>query len=79
MFKGLNFVVIILLMGWGLGYFGQLYILVCFMAVDFYYSIVYVCCISMIWMIFCLVGVVVVGFFGIVYFNDYLVLVGVVN
>lgn len=49
------------------------------MAVDFYYSIVYVCRISMIWMIFCLVGVVVVGFFGIVYFNEYLVVVGVVN
>lgn len=79
MLKGLNFVVIILLMGWGLGYFGQLYILVCFMVVDLYYSIVYVCCISMIWMIFCFGGVVVVGFFGIVYFNNNLSLVGVVN
>lgn len=49
------------------------------MAADFYYSIVYARRISMIWMIFCLVGAVVVGFFGIVYFNDYSALVGAVN
>ncbi len=34
MLKGLNFVAIISLMGWGLGYFGQPHILARFMAAD---------------------------------------------
>lgn len=79
MFKGVFFIGVILLMVWGLGYFGQLYILVCFMVVDLVKLILVVCCIFMIWMIFCFGGVVVVGFFGIVYFQVYLEQVGVVS
>ena len=41
MFKGLNFVAIISLMGWGLGYFGQPHILARFMAADSHHSIVH--------------------------------------
>lgn len=40
MLKGLNFVAIISLMGWGLGYFGQPHILARFMA-DSHHSIVH--------------------------------------
>ena len=38
MFKGLNFVAIISLMGWGLGYFGQPHILARFMAADSHHT-----------------------------------------
>jgi sodium/proline symporter len=41
MLKGLNFVAIISLMGWGLGYFGQPHILARFMAADSHHSIVH--------------------------------------
>lgn len=47
MLKGLNFVAIISLMGWGLGYFGQPHILARFMAADSHYSIVHARRISM--------------------------------
>lgn len=47
MFKGLNFVAIISLMGWGLGYFGQPHILARFMAADSHHSIVHARRISM--------------------------------
>ena len=70
MFKGLNFVAIISLMGWGLGYFGQPHILARFMAADSHHSIVHARRISMTWMILCLGGAVAVGFFGIAYFNN---------
>ena len=64
MLKGLNFVAIISLMGWGLGYFGQPHILARFMAADSHHSIVHARRISMTWMILCLAGAVAVGFFG---------------
>ncbi len=51
MLKGLNFVAIISLMGWGLGYFGQPHILARFMAADSHHSIVHARRISMTWMI----------------------------
>ena len=70
MLKGLNFVAIISLMGWGLGYFGQPHILARFMAADSHHSIVHARRISMTWMILCLAGAVAVGFFGIAYFNN---------
>ena len=63
MLKGLNFVAIISLMGWGLGY----------------HSIVHARRISMTWMILCLAGAVAVGFFGIAYFNEHPAVAGAVN
>ncbi|MCG8709787.1 sodium/proline symporter PutP [Brenneria sp. 4F2] len=70
MFKGLNFIAIISLMGWGLGYFGQPHILARFMAADSHRTIRSARRISMTWMVLCLVGAVTVGFFGIAYFNN---------
>ncbi|MEI7221570.1 sodium/proline symporter PutP [Pectobacterium carotovorum] len=70
MFKGLNVVAIISLMGWGLGYFGQPHILARFMAADSHHTIHSARRISMTWMILCLAGAVTVGFFGIAYFNN---------
>jgi len=79
MLKGLNFVAIISLMGWGLGYFGQPHILARFMAADSHHSIVHARRISMTWMILCLAGACSVGFFGIAYFNNNPALAGAVN
>ncbi|EKT62271.1 sodium/proline symporter PutP [Providencia burhodogranariea] len=69
MFKGLNFVAIISLLGWGLGYFGQPHILARFMAADSHHTIRSARRISMTWMILCLGGTTAVGFFGIAYFE----------
>ncbi|MBJ7223100.1 MULTISPECIES: sodium/proline symporter PutP [unclassified Brenneria] len=71
MFKGMSFVAIISLMGWGLGYFGQPHILVRFMAADSHHTIHNARRISMTWMILCLAGAVTVGFFGIAYFTNH--------
>ncbi len=71
MLKGLNFVAIISLMGWGLGYFGQPHILARFMAADSHHTIVNARRISMTWMVLCLAGAVAVGFFGIAWFTDH--------
>ncbi|TRX75870.1 sodium/proline symporter PutP [Pseudomonas mangiferae] len=70
MFRGLGFVAVISLLGWGLGYFGQPHILVRFMAADSVKSIPNARRIGMTWMILCLGGAVAVGFFGIAYFSD---------
>ncbi|MDN6115552.1 MAG: sodium/proline symporter PutP, partial [Enterobacterales bacterium] len=70
MFKGLNLIAIISLMGWGLGYFGQPHILARFMAADSHHTIRKARRISMTWMILCLGGAVAVGFFGIAYFEN---------
>lgn len=69
MFKELNFVAIISLLGWGLGYFGQPHILARFMAADSAQTITRARRISMTWMILCLAGTIAVGFFGIAYFD----------
>ncbi|VFS19782.1 sodium/proline symporter [Enterobacter cancerogenus] len=79
MLKGLNFVAIISLMGWGLGYFGQPHILARFMAADSHHTIVHARRISMAWMILCLAGACAVGFFGIAYFNNNPAQAGAVN
>lgn len=79
MFKGLNIVAIISLLGWGLGYFGQPHILARFMAADSHHTIVKARRIGMTWMILCLLGTVCVGFFGIAYFADNPQLAGAVN
>ena len=70
MFKGLDFIAIISLLGWGLGYFGQPHILVRFMAADSVKSIPKARRISITWMILCLTGAVATGFFGLAYFSD---------
>lgn len=71
MLKGLNFVAIISLLGWGLGYFGQPHILARFMAADSHRSMRAARRIGMTWMILCLGGAVAVGFFGIAYFEQH--------
>ncbi|QCR35852.1 sodium/proline symporter PutP [Nissabacter sp. SGAir0207] len=70
MFKGLNLVAILSLLGWGLGYFGQPHILARFMAADSHHTIRNARRISMTWMILCLAGTIAVGFFGIAYFSN---------
>ncbi len=70
MFKGLNVVAVLSLLGWGLGYFGQPHILARFMAADSHRSIRTARRIGMAWMILCLAGAVAVGFFGIAYFQN---------
>ncbi|MEJ5065420.1 sodium/proline symporter PutP [Erwinia sp. MYb375] len=79
MLKNLNFVAIISLLGWGLGYFGQPHILARFMAADSHRSIRTARRIGMIWMILCLAGAVAVGFFGIAYFQNNPALAGEVS
>lgn len=69
MFKGLDFIAIISLLAWGLGYFGQPHILARFMAADSNQTIRKARRIGMTWMILCLGGTVAVGFFGIAYFE----------
>lgn len=71
MFKGLDTIAILSLLGWGLGYFGQPHILARFMAADSHHTIHKARRISMTWMILCLAGAVAVGFFGIAYFNQH--------
>ncbi len=70
MFKGMNLVAILSLLGWGLGYFGQPHILARFMAADSHHTIRSARRISMTWMILCLAGTIAVGFFGIAYFSN---------
>lgn len=79
MFKGLNFVAIISLLGWGLGYFGQPHILARFMAADSHHVIHNARRISMTWMILCLGGAVAVGFLGIAFFSNNPALAGNVS
>jgi len=69
MFRGLSFVAIISLLGWGLGYFGQPHILVRFMAADSVKAIPVARRIGMGWMMLCLVGTIAAGFFGIAFFS----------
>jgi len=71
MLKNLNFVAVISLLGWGLGYFGQPHILARFMAADSHRSIRTARRIGMAWMILCLAGAVAVGFFGIAFFQNH--------
>ncbi|MCX8956284.1 sodium/proline symporter PutP [Erwinia psidii] len=71
MLKGMNFIAVISLLGWGLGYFGQPHILARFMAADSHRSIRSARRIGMTWMILCLGGAVAVGFFGIAYFQNH--------
>ncbi len=71
MLKNMNFVAVLSLLGWGLGYFGQPHILARFMAADSHRSIRRARRIGMVWMVVCLAGAVAVGFFGIAYFQNH--------
>jgi len=72
MFHGLSFMAIISLLGWGLGYFGQPHILVCFMAAKSSAAMPNARRISIAWMMLTLGCAVAVGFFGIAYFTQHL-------
>lgn len=65
---GLSWIAIVSLMAWGLGYCGQPHILVRFMAADSVKTIPNARRISIAWMALCLLGAVLVGFFGYAYF-----------
>ena len=67
-FRGQSVIGIISLMAWGLGYMGQPHILARFMAAESYGTMKNARRLGMSWMILCLAGSVLVGFFGIAYF-----------
>ncbi len=70
LFEGMSFVGIISLLAWGLGYFGQPHILARFMAADSAKTMKNARRVSMIWMVFCLMGAVTTGFFGYAFFSE---------
>lgn len=70
-FAHMDFIAIISLLGWGLGYFGQPHILARFMAADSHDVMKNARRISMTWMILCLGGAITVGFFGIAFFANH--------
>ncbi|MBI5385576.1 MAG: sodium/proline symporter PutP [Verrucomicrobia bacterium] len=67
-FRGTSWIGIVSLMAWGLGYMGQPHILARFMSASSIKVIPNARRIGMTWMILCLLGAVLVGFFGIAYF-----------
>ncbi|MDR3300385.1 MAG: sodium/proline symporter PutP [Candidatus Accumulibacter sp.] len=67
----LDFIAVVSLLAWGLGYFGQPHILVRFMAAKSLAEIKPARRIGLTWMILCLAGAVAVGFFGIAYFHSH--------
>ncbi|MBE2894870.1 sodium/proline symporter PutP [Spirabiliibacterium falconis] len=68
MFTDTSLIGLLSLSAWGLGYFGQPHILARFMAADSVKSLTSARRIGIAWMIFCLIGAVAIGFFGIAYF-----------
>jgi sodium/proline symporter len=68
LFANLTIIEALSLVAWGLGYFGQPHILVRFMATSKPKNIPGSRRISITWMIFCLLGAIAVGYFGIAYF-----------
>lgn len=64
---------------WGLGYFGQPHILARFMAAENAQTLVKARRISITWMILCLLGAVLVGYYGIAYFAEHPEQVGVLQ
>lgn len=67
--RGTTWIGIISLMAWGLGYLGQPHILARFMSASSVRVIPRARRIGMTWMILCLTGAVLAGFFGIAYFS----------
>lgn len=65
---GMTAIGLISTLAWGLGYFGQPHILARFMAAENVRTLKKARRIGMTWMILCLVGAVLVGFFGVAYF-----------
>lgn len=72
MMSGQSLIGIASLLAWGLGYFGQPHILVRFMAAKSAAVIPSARRMSILWMIFCLIGAVCVGFFGSAYFAEHI-------
>ena len=64
-----GFIAVVSALAWGLGYFGQPHILARFMAADSVKTIPQARRIGMTWMVLCLLGAILVGFFGISYFE----------
>ncbi len=62
-------VAVVSALAWGLGYFGQPHILARFMAAESVRTIPQARRIGMTWMVLCLGGAILVGFFGISYFE----------
>ena len=67
MLKGTTIIGLISLAGWGLGYMGQPHILVRFMAAATVRGMGGARLISIGWMIFCLLGAVLVGYYGVAF------------
>ncbi|MGN1394431.1 MAG: sodium/proline symporter PutP [Succinivibrionaceae bacterium] len=65
--KDTSIIGLISLAGWGLGYVGQPHILVRFMASSTVHGLVGARRISISWMIFCLLGSVLVGYYGVAF------------
>ena len=64
-----GFIAVVSALAWGLGYFGQPHILARFMAAESVKTIPQARRIGMTWMVLCLLGAILVGFFGISYFE----------
>lgn len=71
LWHGVGAVAIISAAAWGLGYFGQPHILARFMAAQNVRSLQNARRIGMTWMILCLGGAVMVGYFGIAFFQEH--------
>ncbi|MED1605420.1 sodium/proline symporter PutP [Cytobacillus kochii] len=69
-FRGTSVLGIISFLAWGLGYFGQPHIIVRFMAIRSVKQVKAATWIGMLWMIFCIVGAMFIGFVGIGFFNN---------
>ena len=69
--EGHTLVGIVSLLAWGLGYFGQPHILVRFMATRSIKVIPNARRVATLWMSFCLLGAVAVGFFGAAFFAEH--------
>ena len=74
-----GFIAVISALAWGLGYFGQPHILARFMAAESVKTIPQARRIGMTWMFLCLLGAILVGFFGISYFEAHPEQAGPVN
>lgn len=72
-------IAVISALAWGLGYFGQPHILARFMAAESVKTIPQARRIGMTWMFLCLLGAILVGFFGISYFEAHPEQAGPVN
>lgn len=71
LFRGTELVVILSLMAWGLGYFGQPHILVRFMAIEKARDLIKAKQIGISWMVFTVGGALLVGLVGIAYLQKF--------